>query len=160
MELRERRLNRISVQGSTNTRDQETVGLMLLAETDMDPATLIPSLLNFGGLGILSAVLLYLLIYLNKQRETDRVEFKGEAVAERTATSARLGTLLTTFKEEQKYEREQCSRHFDVLASAIDKNQDVLTTATNVLGQQQKLLEEHHRLAQAISADLHTRTKL
>jgi hypothetical protein len=92
--------------------------------------------INFGAMGILSAILFYL------------------------HTSS-----LKTFAKEQKFEREMCEKHFTLILAAVergdaivaqtaqraadasDRNRDILQRQTTLLEVMQNILEEHHGMA-------------
>lgn len=100
----------------------------LLAQSAPDPSTgIFAALIQLGGLGILSAVLLY----LNQQDRADRKE-------ERNSYHASLSKALATFENEQKLEREECRRQYDSLSAAYHRQQETLVSLSAAVSSLQR----------------------
>lgn len=74
--------------------------------------SLVNTLLNAGGMGVLAYVLFYL--------HTRSINlFEQTSKEQLMASKAQQTELVTAFKTEQKAEREMCERNFQFLANEI-----------------------------------------
>lgn len=72
------------------------------------PAALVTSLLNFGAMGVLSAILLYLHISSLRTVAQERQAYREDLREERATWQDRIDASRELFSKELKQERDQC----------------------------------------------------
>jgi plasmid stabilization system protein ParE len=79
--------------------------------------------------------------------------FREEARYEREQCQRQFEILaegIAQQRESAKAERDQCQRHFDVMAAGLDLQREVMGRMASTLDQSVVLLREHHAAAQAV----------
>lgn len=90
--------------------------------------------MQFGALGLL-AMIVWQIPTLVKSLKEWRTESEQANLKEREGHKAERNDLLHAYREEARYERESCQRHFDQLAQITTSNQQVTQQALNKVGQ-------------------------
>lgn len=83
------------------------------------PTGIISSLLNFGAMGVLASVLLYLHLSALRTIAEERASYRADLDKERASWQASVDRSREIFSQELKNEREQCAKDHERMMATM-----------------------------------------